>query len=69
VEYIQRGTIDKHLKEFGFFQQVGKDGFIPEGMLCHLLQPEMGGREVHRLATDIVFSLPKFGAFLLPVPE
>ncbi len=36
VEYVRWETLNSHLKDFGFSQQVGKDSFIPENMFYRL---------------------------------
>ena len=41
IEYVRWETVNTYLDGFGFSQQVGKEGFIPENMFNKLI--EQGG--------------------------
>ena len=66
VEYIRWETVNSYLRSFGFSQNVGKDGFIPENMFYRLAMKASNAAAQKfqaKVADDILPELRKKGYY------
>ena len=69
IEYVRWETVKGYLSQFGFSQQVGKDGFIPENMVYRLgfkANNETAQKFQTLLADEILPAIRKHGGYLTP---
>lgn len=69
VEYVRWDRVNRYIREFGSYPQVGKDDFIPENMVYRLgfkANNSIAREFQAKLADEILPSIRKHGAYMTP---